>query len=79
MADYIFLRDKNDTVTKVDRSEFAKNPNAYRDYSVRMRNSNGVDYAIPFEKIDWAIKQGLHVYRLHVERKNAQVAQQKKE
>ena len=79
VTDYIFLRDKNDIVTKVDRNEFAKNPNAYRDYSVRMRNSNGVDYAIPFEKIDWAIKQGLHVYRLHVERKNAQVAQQKKE
>lgn len=77
MADYIFLRDKNDTVTKVDRNEFAKNPNAYRDYSVRMRNSNGVDYAIPFEKIDWAIKQGLHVYRLRDDRKNTQVAPQK--
>ena len=77
MADYIFLKDKNLKSIKVDRNEFAKNPNKYRDYFVRMIDDKGTNYRVPFEEINLAIKDGLHVYRLRDDRKNTQAAPQK--
>ena len=71
------MKDKNLKSIKVDRNEFAKNPNKYRDYFVRMIDDKGTNYRVPFEEINLAIKDGLHVYRLRDDRKNTQAVPQK--
>ena len=65
MADYIFLKKNGKGADiKVSRQDFAKNPNAYRDYTVRMVDKDGSNWDVPFNHINDAVKDGAHVFNM---------------
>ena len=65
MADYIFLRKNGKGADiKVSRQDFANNPNAYRDYTVRMVDKDGSNWDVPFNHINDAVKDGAHVFNM---------------
>lgn len=77
MADYIFLKKNGQGEDiKISRDEFGKNPNAYRDYTVRMVDKDGTNYDVPFQHISNAVKDGAHVFRMRDNAPKSNVAQQ---
>ncbi|MGM9698234.1 MAG: Yip1 family protein [Prevotella sp.] len=76
-TDYIFVKKngKGEDI-KISCDEFGKNPNAYRDYTVRMVDKDGTNYDVPFQHISNAVKDGAHVFRMRDNTPKSDVAKQ---
>ena len=69
MPNFIQLKDNKGNKISVDLDKFNQNPNAYGSYTVRMRDDEGNNFAIPATELGEAQKSGLHVFRYSKEGK----------
>ena len=75
MPNFIQLKDNKGNKISVDLDKFNQNPNAYGSYTVRMRDDEGNNFAIPATELGEAQKSGLHVFRYSKEGKTDTPAQ----